>query len=87
MDKNELKRVFLQTRNKPCELERRKQKEKEQEAVGAAVQVQIFDEKVEPQEHPALFAKKIGLTSGKDTPASAMQDCKTFEKGEGCRPA
>jgi hypothetical protein len=66
VDKNKLESMFLQTCNETCELERRKQKEKKQEAVSVAVQLQIFDEKVEPKEYPTLFSKNIGLTSNED---------------------
>jgi hypothetical protein len=65
VDATLLESMWLQACNETCELERRKEK-KEQEAVSAAVQVQFFEEKVEPHEYPILFAKNIGLSSDED---------------------
>jgi hypothetical protein len=61
-----LEKMFVQTCFETCELARKKEKEKKQEAFSAAVEVQIFKEIVDPQQHPSLVAKNIVLTSDED---------------------
>jgi hypothetical protein len=70
MDLAGLKNLFVQTCFDTCELERKKEKKKKQEAVSAALEVQIFEETVDPHQRLALVAKNVVLASDEDiTPA------------------
>jgi len=61
-----LESMFLQTCNETCVSEIQKQKEKKQEAVSAAVQVNVFETPVEPNDYPILVSKNISLTSDEE---------------------
>ncbi len=61
-----LQSMFLDTCDKTCELERKKEKERKQEAVGAALEVQIFEETLDPQQCPTLLSKETCINNDKD---------------------
>jgi hypothetical protein len=61
-----LESMFLQTCKETCAKEIKKQKEKKQEAVSAAVQVNMFQATVDPNDYPTLVLKNIAITSDEE---------------------